>query len=132
MRQEFTPLWGEKKVELRETKRAVTPWGGLLVFVEFLRKIEYVEAVGKHLPFVLTSPNALDPIQTFRAFQVSVLTGARRFAHTGLLRTDVALRRVIGMVRFPSDDTLRNFFRVLGKRRPTVFTRGCGPGRWDA
>jgi hypothetical protein len=115
VRQEITPLWGEKKVEWRETKRAVTPWGGLLVFVEFLRQIEYVEAVGKHLPFALTSPNAIDPVQTFTAFLVSVLTGARRFAHTGLLRTDVALRRLIGIVRFPSDDTLRNFFRRFGQ-----------------
>lgn len=124
MRQEITPLWGEKKVEWRETKRAVTPWGGLLVFVEFLRKIEYVEAVGKHLPFVLTSPNAIDPVQTFTAFLVSVLTGARRFAHTGLLRTDVALRRVIGIVRFPSDDTLRNFFRRFGQAQTYRFYSG--------
>ena len=121
MRQEITPLWGEKKVEWRETKRAVTPWGGLLVFVEFLRQIEYVEAVGKHLPFVLTSPNAIDPVQTFTAFLVSVLTGARRFAHTGLLRTDGALRRVMGMVRFPSDDTLWNFFRRFGQAQTYRF-----------
>ena len=124
MRQEITPLWGEKKVELRETKRAVTPWGGVVVFVEFLRKIGYVEAVEKHLPFVLTSPNAIDPAQTFTAFLVSVLTGARRFAHTGLLRTDAALRRVLGIVRFPSDDTLRNFFRRFGQGQTYRFYSG--------
>src|SRR5438552_6747579 len=29
----ITALWGGKKVELRETQRAVTPFGGLVVFL---------------------------------------------------------------------------------------------------
>jgi hypothetical protein len=32
-----TALWGGRKVELRETQRAVTPFGGLVAFFEFLR-----------------------------------------------------------------------------------------------
>ena len=54
-----TSLWGGKKVELRETQPAVTPSGGLVVFFEFLRRIGYCEAVRQHLPFSLTSPNAI-------------------------------------------------------------------------
>jgi len=102
-------------VELRETKRAVTPFGGLVVFGEFLGKIGYAEAVRKHLPFRLTSPNAIDPVQTFTAFLLSVLAGARRFAHTGLLRADQALQQVLGIRRFPSDDTIRNWFKRFGQ-----------------
>ena len=124
MRQQITSLWGERKVELRETQRAVTPWGGLVVFVEYLRKIGYVEAVGQHLPFALTSPNAIDPVQTFTAFLVSVVAGARRFAQTGLLRADEALRRVLGMVRFPCDDTMRNFFKRFGQAQTYGFYAG--------
>jgi hypothetical protein len=124
VRQQITSLWGERKVELRETQRAVTPWGGLVVFVEYLRKIGYVEAVGQHLPFALTSPNAIDPVQTFTAFLVSVVAGARRFAQTGLLRADEALRRVLGMVRFPCDDTMRNFFKRFGQAQTYGFYAG--------
>jgi len=51
-----TALWGGKKVELRQTQRAVTPYGGLVVFFEFLRQVGYREAVSQHLPFRLTSP----------------------------------------------------------------------------
>jgi hypothetical protein len=65
-------------VELREAKRALTPWEVLAVFVQLLLKVEFVEAVERHLPLVLTSPNAIDLVQTFRAFLASVLTGARR------------------------------------------------------
>ena len=58
-------------MELRETQRAVTPFGGLVVFFEFLRQVGYREAVSKHLPFHLTSPNAIDPVETFTAFLLS-------------------------------------------------------------
>jgi hypothetical protein len=62
---EITALGGGRKVELRETQRAVTPFGGLVVFFEFLRQVGYVGAVKQSLPFRLTSPNALDPAQPF-------------------------------------------------------------------
>jgi hypothetical protein len=40
---QITAVWGGRKVELRETQRAVTPFGGLVVFFEFLRQVGYVE-----------------------------------------------------------------------------------------
>lgn len=129
MRQEITSIWGERKVELRQTKRAVTPFGGLVVFLEFLRKIGYAEAVQKHLPFGLTSPNAIPPAQTFTAFVLSVLAGARRFAHAGWLRADEALRQILGIVRFPSDDTIRNFFKRF--RHAQVYGFYSGLWRWQ-
>jgi hypothetical protein len=69
----ITALWGGKKVELRQTPRAVTPFGGLVVFFEFLRRVGYREAVLEYLPFRLTLPNAIDPVQTFSAFLLSGL-----------------------------------------------------------
>lgn len=39
------------------------------------------------------------------AFLVSVLVGARRFAHSALLRGDKALHALPGIERFPTDDT---------------------------
>jgi hypothetical protein len=111
VRREISAIFGGKKVELRETLRAITPFGGLTVFFEFLGKIGYAEQVKGALPFQLTSPNAIDPVETYTAFLMAVLVGARRFAHAGLLRADRALQAVVGMKRFPSDDTLRNLFK---------------------
>jgi len=107
----ITPLWGEKKVVLRQTPRAVTPFGGLSVFIEFLGKIGFAQQISEHLPVHLNSPNAIDPAQTLTAFLMSVVVGARRFAHTTLLRADRALHALLGMKRFPSDDTIRNLFK---------------------
>ena len=111
MPREITSIFGKKKVVLRETPRPVTPFGGLSVFVKFLEKIGYAEAVAKSVPIQLHSPNAIDPVETFTAFLISVVSGARRFAHTGLLRADRALHRLLGIVRFPTDDTIRNLFK---------------------
>jgi hypothetical protein len=101
-------------VLLRGTERAVTPWGGLSVFFEFLGRIEYVQAVKKSMPVEFRSPNAIDPSHTFTAFLVSVLAGARRFAHAGLIRADRTLHQMLGIVRVPTDDTIRNLFSRFG------------------
>jgi len=111
VQREITPLWGEKKVVLRQTPRAVTPFGGLSVFIEFLQKIGYRQQVSEHLPVHLQSPNAIDPGETFTAFLIAVVAGARRFAHSSLLRADRALHALLGIRRFPTDDTIRNLFK---------------------
>jgi hypothetical protein len=48
------------------------------------------------------------------AFLMTVLVGAKRFAHAGLLRGDQALHALLGMKRFPTDDTICNLFRKFG------------------
>ena len=107
-------LLSDERLILRETRRAVTPFGGIAVFISFLTKIGLVEAVRQHMPIRLKSPNHIDPTFTFTAFLVSVLVGARRFAHVSLLRGDRALHALLGMTRFPTDDTIRNLFRRFG------------------
>ncbi len=109
-------LWGEKKVVLRQTTRAVTAFGGLSAFIEFLKRIGLPEQVRRDLPFCLSSPSAIPAGETFTAFLIAVVAGARRFAHSSMLRADGALRAMLGMKRFPSHGTIRN----LSKR----FTQG--------
>ncbi len=111
MQQKVTSLWGGSKVVLRSTLRAVTPFGGLSVFIEFLGKIGFAQQVSEHLPVHLKSPNAIPPGETFTAFVISVVAGARRFAHSSLLRADRALHALLGMQRFPTDGTMRNLFK---------------------
>jgi hypothetical protein len=98
-------------VVLRQTPRAVTPFGGLSVFIEFLGNIGYTQQVSEHLPVHLKSPHAIPPGETFTAFVISVVAGARRFAHSSLLRADRALHALLGMKRFPTDGTMRNLFK---------------------
>jgi hypothetical protein len=121
VQREITSIFNQNKVILRDTKRAVTPYGGLAVFVEYLRKIEYAETVRKLIPIEFTSPNAIDPTETFTAFLISVLSGARRFAHASLLRFDKALHCLLGIIRFPTDDTMRNLFKRFSQGKVSEF-----------
>src|SRR5207249_1368855 len=93
---EITTLLSDERLILRETQRAVTPFGGIAVFISFLGKIGLVKAVREHMPICWKSPNHIDPTSTFTAFLISVLAGARRFAHASILRGDRALHALLG------------------------------------
>ncbi len=108
---EFKPLFGGGKIKLCDTLRAVTPFGGLSVFIEFLGRIGLVEELTERLPYRAKSPNRYEPGEILVAFLLSVIAGARRFAHANQLRADRALHALLGMKRFPSDDTILNYFR---------------------
>lgn len=117
MQREVTAIFGGNKVLAVETKRSVTPYGGMVVLAEYLKRVGYAEQVRSAMPITLKSPNAIEPVETFTAFLISVLAGARRFAHAGMLRADRGLHALMGIKRFPTDDTIRNFFKRfnLGK-----------------
>src|SRR5262249_59842438 len=93
---EITALLSDERLILRETQRAVTPFGGVAVFISFLGKIGLVKAVREHMPIRWRSPNHIDPTSTFTAFLLSVLVGATRLAHASLLRGDRALQALMG------------------------------------
>jgi hypothetical protein len=57
------------------------------------------------------SRTQIDPSTTLVCFLISVLAGARRFAHTVWLRGDQAQHALLGVQRFPTDDTICNLFR---------------------
>ena len=111
---EIDALLSGERLILRETKRAVTPFGGVAVFVSYPCKIDLIGKVRQWMPVCWRSPNQIDPTHSFTAFLIAVLTGAKRFAHAEWLRGDSALRALLGMQRFPTDDTIRNLFRRFG------------------
>lgn len=121
MQYEFRRIGDGRQAVLRETKRAVTPFGGIVVLVELLQKLKVVEAVRERLPFRYRSNNQLAPEHTLLAFWLGVAVGARRFSHLQVLRCDRALQALCGLQAFPSDDTVRNFFRRFGPAQVAEF-----------
>jgi len=83
---EINALSSDERLILRETATCRNPFGGIAVFIFFLDKIGFVEAVRQHMPVRWRSPNQIDPSSTFTGFLIWVLAGARRFAHASLLR----------------------------------------------
>ena len=106
-------LWSHSKFKTVQTLRPVTPFGGLVSFIAFLKQAGFCEQVGRRMPWQLTSPNAIAPEHTLTAFIIGVVIGARRFAHTELVRADRALHAMLGLRRWPGADTVRGFFHRL-------------------
>jgi len=122
------PLFNAKQVLLRSTPKPVTPFGGLVSFLEFLQRLALPQQLASTMPFQLRSPNAIPPAQTLVAFLLAVIAGARRFAHTDWLRADKALHALLGIRRFPGTDTIRNFFRRFSQ--PTIESFWRPLSRW--
>ncbi|MGA8593224.1 MAG: hypothetical protein WB676_00635, partial [Bryobacteraceae bacterium] len=111
---EMHALLSKERLIVRETQRAVTPFGGMVVFVEYLQRIDLVGRIRQHMPIRSRSHNQIDPTTTLISFLMAVVVGARRFVHANWLRGDRALHALLGITRFPTDDTIRNLFRRFG------------------
>jgi hypothetical protein len=122
--QEFKPLFfGGGKIKICDTLLAVTPFGGLSVLIEFFARIGLVEQLENRQFYQPESPNHYDPGQVLVGFMLSVIAGAQRFAHANQLRADRALHALLGMRRFPSDDTILNYFRRFSQAEIERFWR---------
>src|SRR5208283_5157195 len=110
MEAESTRIFGGQRVSLQETDRALTPFGGMVVFLEFLNKSGLVKKVSECMPVTHRSPNSIPPAQTYIAFLISVAAGAGRFGPASWLRGRPGFHGLLGIDRFPSDDTIRNLF----------------------
>ena len=123
-RTEITSLFGETKLVLDETPKAISPFGGLASFIAFLRQIGFAKEVPRHLPFAEpTSNHAIPRADSRTAFMLAVVVGARRFAHCEWLRADHVWHALLCLERFPSDDTIRNFFRRFAQAHIEAFWR---------
>jgi hypothetical protein len=123
-RPEISSLFGETKLVLEETPKAISPFGGLASFIFFLGQIGFAQQVQQPLPFAEpTSNNALPLAHALTAFLMAVVVGAQRFAHSEWWRAERVLHALLGLARFPSDDTSRNFFRRFTQGHIEAFWR---------
>jgi len=70
---EISALLSNERLILRETQRAVTPLGGVAVFVAFLHKLGGVEKLRQHLPIQWKFPNQIDPPKSLRKILQTVV-----------------------------------------------------------
>ena len=123
-RTEITSLFGDAKLVLDETPRAISPFGGLAGFISFPGQIGFARQVQQQLPFAEpVSHNAIPLAHSLTAFLMAVVVGAQRFAHCEWLRADHVLHALLGVERFPSDDTIRNFFLRFTQAHSEAFWR---------
>lgn len=121
MEHQATSLLGGEEMDVTFTEKAVTPWGGLVLFSGLAQQVGLEAVLRGAMPFTVTSPNATDPVEIVLAFMAGVLVGSRRLAHIERLRWDEGVRRIFGLKRFASDTTLARFFRRFGSGAVSTF-----------
>lgn len=89
---------------------AVTPFGQLAFFVEFLKTAGLWDEWVKDCPVTYTSPNAPSKADVLGTILLSVLAGHRRYAHITALRFDGVNPPLLGMTKVCSEDSVRRAF----------------------
>jgi hypothetical protein len=101
----------------RFTDKRFTAWGGMRIFDELLRRLDWSRALAS-APWPPPGSNrAYDPALIVQAFLLTVWTGGGRFAHTAMVRFDEALRAIFGLAEVPSVSTFTRFFRRFNHRQ---------------
>src|SRR5580658_10158277 len=90
---------------------AVTPFGQLAFFIEFLKTAGLWDGWVKDCPVTYTSPNAPSKADVLGTILLSVLAGHRRYAHITALRFDGVNPQLLGMSKVCSEDSVRRAFR---------------------
>lgn len=100
------------ELDIRYTKKPITPFGGLTTVHRFYKKSGLRETLF-NLPLPQPGSNrGYNPVSLIEGFLVSVILGARRLTHSGLLRHDKVISELFewsnGMA---SESTFSRFFK---------------------
>ncbi len=98
--------------DIRYTDRPITPFGGLTTVKNFYQN-SGLKDVLTSLPLPQPGSNrGYDPVDLIEGFLISVILGARRLAHAGLLRHDKVVSEMFGWSKgMASESTFSRFFK---------------------
>lgn len=90
---------------------AVTAFGPVTYFIEFLKSNGLWQEWVKDCPLSYSSPNAPPKQDILGTILLSVLAGHKRYAHVTTIRSDSVLPALLGMKRVRSEDAVRRAFQ---------------------
>jgi hypothetical protein len=100
---------------------AVTPFGQLPFFIEFLKTSGLYEALLADCPLRYTSPNAPTIRDVVGTLLLSILAGHKRYAHITTIRCDQVNPELLGMTRVLSEDAIRRALGNLPEEEATAW-----------
>ena len=95
---------------------AVTAFGQMPYFIEFLKTAGLFEEWVGDCPLRYRSPNAPAKRDVLGTLLLSVLAGHRRYAHISSIRSDGVNPPLLGMNKVVSEDSVRRAFREADER----------------
>lgn len=95
---------------------AVTPFGQLSFFIEFLKRTELFDHWVSTCSLQLTSPNAPASRDILGTILLSVLSGHTRYSHITTIRTDKVNAPLLGMTKIVSEDSVRRALKKMPEK----------------
>ena len=106
-----------------DPEAAVTAFGPVSYFIDFLKTNGLWEPWVRECPLKYSSPNAPPKEDILGTIFLAVLAGHTRYAHISTIRSDSVMPALLGMKRVRSEDAVRRAFNT-GKRNR--MRNGCG------
>ena len=111
---------------------AVTAFGQMPYFIEFLKTAGLFEDWVEDCPLDYRSPNAPAKRDVLGTLLLSVLAGHRRYAHINSIRSDGVNPQLLGMSKVVSEDSVRRAFREAAEEACHGWLSGHLHNSYDA
>jgi len=103
---------------------AMTLLGQLPFFIDFLKTAGLFDAFVADCPLRYGSSNAPKKRDVLGTAMLSMLAGAKRYAHIAALRGDAVLPELLGMTKVASEDAIRRAFKAIDEEEGAAWMRG--------
>lgn len=90
----------------------LTHYGGMALFQQFCRKLGLKRLLQTYVPWQRRD-STYHPAELVLCLLYSMVAGLKRISDTRILAYNRSFQRLLGLTRFPSDTTLRQFLRGL-------------------
>lgn len=102
----------DAKFDIRYTNKPITPFGGLTTVKNFYQNSGLQNVISSLSLPQPGSNRGYNPVDIIEGFLISVILGARRLAHAGLLRHDKVVSDMFGWSKgMASESTFSRFFK---------------------
>lgn len=118
------------QVLLEASDDSMTPFGGLVPWAAYQKKIGIFEDLAKTCPVTRTSPNASSFYDILCSFSLTALCDGTRFSHVNRLRQDPTVTELFGMKKVVGDDTIRRFFGSFDLNIAKEWIYNCSHQMW--
>ena len=103
---------GLQKIEISFEESTLTHYGGMVLFQQFCRKLDLKRLFQRYIPWQRRT-STYHGAELLLCLIYSMVGGLKRVSDTRILAYNRSFQRLLGLTRFPSDTTLRDFLHSL-------------------
>ncbi len=105
---------GLRKIEISFGDQAITHYGGMVLFQQFCRKLDLKRLFQRHVPWQRRD-SIYHGAEMLLCLIYTMVAGLKRISDTRILSYNRSFQKLLGLSRFPSETTLRDFLKGVSR-----------------